>query len=107
MACRANQVLHVVADFVRDHIGLREIAGRIQPRLHRLIEARVDVEIAVGRAVERANRRWRTAAAGVDAIGEHNQRRIAVRARLRPVIRHASLLELRAPDVFRGTEHRT
>lgn len=52
---RADQILHVVTNFVRDDIGLREIARRAQTITHQIIEARVDVEFVVARAVERTN----------------------------------------------------
>ena len=42
----AQQVLHVVADLVGDHVGLREIAGRAEARAQRVEEAEVDVDLA-------------------------------------------------------------
>jgi hypothetical protein len=52
---RADQVLHVVADFVRDDVGLREITRRAETAFHHFVEAWVDVELAIARAVERAD----------------------------------------------------
>ena len=55
----AEHVLHMVADLVRQHIGLREIAGRAEARAKLVVEAEVDIEVPVGRAVERSGRRAR------------------------------------------------
>ena len=52
----AEHVLHVVADLVREHVGLREIAGRAEALAQLVVEAEVDVEVLVGRAVERPGR---------------------------------------------------
>ena len=35
----AQQILHVVADFVRDHIGVRELAGCAQTPRHHIKES--------------------------------------------------------------------
>ena len=89
----AEQVLHVVADLVRDDISAREIAARPQLRFHLLVESEVDVELLVGRAVERAHRRFREAAARID--------RAAVAARA-SASRYAAALvrEDLAPDIL-------
>lgn len=60
---RADQILHMVTDFVRDHIGLREIARRTQAITHQIVEAWVDVELVIAGAVERADFRAGVAAA--------------------------------------------
>ena len=45
----AEQVLDVVADLVRDHVGLREVAGRAEALCSSRHEREVDVDLA-GRA---------------------------------------------------------
>ena len=58
----AEQVLHVMADLVRDHIGLRELAGLAADVAaaeagRDLIEERgVEIDLLVGRAIERPHR---------------------------------------------------
>ena len=56
LAADAEQVLHVVADLVGDHVGLGEVAGRAEAVAQLLVEAEVDVDLLVGRAVERPHR---------------------------------------------------
>jgi hypothetical protein len=57
LARDAEQVLHVVADLVREHVSLREVTGRAHAALQRIEELQVDVDLAVARAVERPHRR--------------------------------------------------
>ena len=56
-------VLDVVADLVRDHVGVGEIAAGAELALHLLEEGKVDIDRLVDRAVERAHLRARAAAA--------------------------------------------
>ena len=60
----ADEVLHMVAIFVRHHIGPREIAARLHLALHLGVEIGVDVDALVRRAIERPHRALRRAAAG-------------------------------------------
>ena len=72
LAARAEQLLHVVADLVRDHVRPREVAARLQLALHVAVEGEVEVDVLVGRAVERPDGGAGRAAAGVDAVAvEH------------------------------------
>src|SRR5690606_2502265 len=50
---RAEQVLDMVADLVRDHVGLGEVAAGAEALAQHLVEAQVDVHRFVGGAVER------------------------------------------------------
>ena len=59
----AQHVLDVVAVFVRHHIDPREIAARAHPAFHFGEEIGVDVDAAVGGAIERPHRALRRAAA--------------------------------------------
>ena len=69
----AQQVLHLVSDLVRDHIGLRELAGLAAE----VAERGVEINRLVDRAIERPHGALRDAAArgvGHPAI-EHQHRR--------------------------------
>ena len=57
LARDSGQVLHMVADLVRDHIGLSELAGRGKAPGELFIEAQVDIDLAIARTVERSHRR--------------------------------------------------
>src|SRR5664279_5108312 len=85
---RAQQVLHVVADLVRDHIGLREFAGvagaTVKARFDLTKKRRVEIDAAVARAVERPHRRLREAAAALLRAGEQPQPRRAILLTARP-----------------------
>ena len=59
IAHRPHQVLHVMADLVRDNVRLREIARRAEAVVQLLEKRRVEVELPVGRAVERSGSRAR------------------------------------------------
>ena len=84
----AEQVLHVVADLVRDHIGLGEFAGlaaaALEAHLHVAEERGVEIDAPVARAIERPHRRLRIAAAARLAAGVKPQPRrpVALAARL-------------------------
>ena len=49
----AQQLLHVMAKLVGDHVGLREIAGTAADLLQIIPEGKVDVDLLVFRAIER------------------------------------------------------
>ena len=86
LAHRAEQVLHVVAVLVGEHVGLRELPARGAELAleHVLEERRVEVDVLVDRAVERPDVGGGVAAAGVDAAGEDRRpRRRVVDAGLR------------------------
>ena len=59
----AGQVLDMVPVFMRHDIQPREIAARAQIALHQVVEAGVDIDAAIARAVERPGSRRRAAAA--------------------------------------------
>jgi hypothetical protein len=68
----------VVADFMRQHIGLREVARRAEALAQFAVEVQVDIEVAVGRTVERAARGARRPAGRIDAPAEQRQRRLGI-----------------------------
>src|SRR5947209_14443727 len=57
-----EQVLHVVAYFVRDHVSLREVPGRPDTLAQVAIERQVDIDPFVPRTVKRPDGRLREAA---------------------------------------------
>src|SRR4030095_13228643 len=57
-----EQVLDVVAHLVRDDVGLREIARGSEAPIQLVVEGEVDVNLAIGRAVERPDGRGGEAA---------------------------------------------
>src|SRR5262249_51038947 len=77
----AQQVLHVMADLMGDHVGLRELAGLAagvtgaEASLEILKERRVEINLAVVRAVERAHRGLREPAGRARGAGEHHEGR--------------------------------
>ena len=97
----AEQILHVMADFVRDHVGFGELAGlaaaAVKAHLHVAEERRVEIDALVARAVERTHRRLREAAAALLAAAIEPQRR-------RSVFLAADAEDL-APDIFGIAEH--
>ena len=103
----AQELLHVVADLVRDHVGLREIARRVEALAQVAVEGEVDVDLLVAGAVERPHRRLpRAARRGRRAREEHELRpavlRAARRGRCRPTCPRCS----RAPWRRRSTARR-
>jgi hypothetical protein len=94
----AGDGLHVVADLVRDHVRLREVAAGAHARGHLVEERRVDVDLLVAGAVERPDRRGRAAARRCHHLREQHQRRRRILL--------ACLREDLAPHVLGGAEHR-
>ena len=98
LVCHAEQSLHVMADLVGDHVGLREIAGRMKPVLQLSVEVEIDVKLVVERTIERAHRRLaRAAARRARGAGEQHQRRLLVAL--------AGSLEDAVPDNLRIRQH--
>ena len=76
----AEQVLDVMAHFVRDHIGLGEVAGCAEPLLQFPKETQVDVDLAVVGAIERPHGGRSEAAGRLHGTGEEYERRFPVLA---------------------------
>src|SRR5437016_1688298 len=87
-----EQVLHVVAYFVRDHVSLREVAGRPEALAQIAIERQVDVDLFVSRTVEGPDGRLREAAGRLHGAAEQHE--------LRLLILPAHLFEELAPRVL-------
>src|SRR5688572_15333799 len=70
LVARAELVLQVVTDLVRDHVRLGEVAGGAEATFELGEEAEVDVRTFVARAVEGARCGAAEAAAGRGLVGE-------------------------------------
>src|SRR4030095_541800 len=64
LAGDAQLVLHVVAHLVGNDVGVGNVAGGAQPLLQGVVEVQVDVDLLVGRAIERAHGGLAGAASG-------------------------------------------
>src|SRR6266545_1226700 len=95
-----GQVLDVVPELVREHVGLREVAGRSEALLELLIEPEVDVGLLVDGAVERSHGGLAGAAAGLGGVREQHQL-----GRLIALARAGELLLPRVLDVVEDRGH--
>src|SRR5262249_15124979 len=68
-----QQVLHVVPDFMRHDVRLREVAGSAKPFLEFAEKREVEVDLAIGGAVERSNLRPAEAARGLSGAVEQHE----------------------------------
>ena len=75
------QALDVMPQLMRDDVGLREVARGPEALLQLVVEAEIDVDLLIPRAVERPARRLAHAARGGRRIPEQHQRRLLVLAR--------------------------
>ena len=68
----------MVADLVRDDVGLGEVAGRPEPVAQIAVERQIDVELPVAGTVEGPDRRLGEAAGRVDGAAEQHEPRLLV-----------------------------
>src|SRR5262249_45235351 len=68
-----DELLDVVAELVRDDVGLREVAGRAEAIDELAVERQVDIDLLVLGAVERPGRRLREAAARLRRAREQDE----------------------------------
>ena len=73
-----QQVLHVMADFVCDHVGLGKISRSFEFFSELLKEAKINIDLLIGRAVEGPDRCRRSATVGLHAIPEQDELRLDV-----------------------------
>ena len=93
LAQNAQLVLHMMADFMRHNIGLREIPPGAKLARHRGEEIRVQINLLVPRAIKRPGLARGSAAGRIrDPRIQHQHRRMIGLAHL--------LLEQRRPDVL-------
>src|SRR5262249_30891898 len=99
----AKQILHVVADLVRDHIGLGELAAlasdiaATETPLEILKECGVEIDLLVVRTVERTHGGLGKPACRARCAGEHDERR--------RLVSFPSLRKDLLPLDFRASEH--
>jgi len=93
LALSADEILHVMSDFVREHICLREVAGCAELSVELIEEAEVEIDLAIARAVERTARGFGTTTCGANFIAKEDE----LRGR---VVVNESLL-----NVLRTVEH--
>src|SRR5262245_2300835 len=97
-----------MTDLVCDYVCLCEVAGRAQALLHYGVEARIDIEFLIPRAIEWADGGGRVAAAASRyAISKHDERGRLVGARRTAVARQCPAFEERRPHVFGRSEDDT
>src|SRR5581483_602988 len=99
LAHDADQVLHVMADFVRDHVRTCEVAAGMKARVHLVEEIEIEIDAMIGGTVERAHGFRGGAAARARLAMEQQELRLFVLLTLG--------LEVGAPDVFGAAEDRT
>ena len=76
----AEQLLHMMPDFVGDDVSLREIARRPEAITQLPVKAQVDVNTPILRAIERTAGPAGETATGSDLVREENQLRLLVLA---------------------------
>ena len=66
----AKKVLHVMANFVTDHVGVRKLARRAKLLGHQVEEGQVEINDPVVRTIEGTGRRFALPASGRVAVAE-------------------------------------
>ena len=79
MSSVPEQFLHVVTDFVRQYIGLCELAWSSEAVAQFLEEAEIDIDLLVGGAVKGSGLGLGAAASGLREVAEEHQFGVAVR----------------------------
>src|ERR1700759_4137957 len=81
----------MMPDLMRDHIRLGEVAPRTEAITQFTVERKIDIHLAVTRAIERTHRGLPYSARRLRVAGEHHE-----------LGRRIILIELRAKDVLPG-----
>jgi hypothetical protein len=89
-----HDALDVMTDFVRENIGLREIAAGSKPAPQLVVEPEIDVHPAVAGAIEGTRGRFGEAARRLDGVAKQNELRALVAS-----------LQRSLPDILRIVEH--
>ena len=74
----AKEVLYVMAELVRDHVRLREIAGRAEALIELVEEAEVEVDLLIDWALEWADCRRSLAAPRAHGLAKNGELRVAI-----------------------------
>jgi hypothetical protein len=80
----AEEVLHVMTDFVGDDVGLGKVTRGAQLISEIAIEAEIDVDFLIGRAIERAGLGTGEATTGLDFAREEHKARLPVALAVAP-----------------------
>ena len=75
---RAEQVLDMMTNFVRDYVGCGKITRRAESGLQLLKERQIDIELLISGAVERTHRGTGAATGRTNLIPEQHERRFAI-----------------------------
>ncbi len=93
-----QQLLDMMPQLMRDHVGLRELRRASSKLLQLIPEAQIDIDLLVLRTVKRSRRRLRRPAPGVS--------RPPIQHQLRMTIRLPHLLEDAGPRLLRIVQHK-
>ena len=74
----AKKILHVMADFVGDHVGLGEVTRCLEALAQFAVESKIDIEFLILAAVKRAGRRLAKSAGRLDDVREKHQGRFLI-----------------------------
>src|ERR1044071_10026301 len=86
-----------MADFVRDHISLGEIAGRLEALMKLAKKREIEIDFLIVAAIKRSRGGLGEAAGRLNLVGEEHKLGLRVSA--------SGTLEDLAPGAFRATEH--
>src|ERR1051325_9977026 len=81
-AQQVPQVLYVMADLVRDHVRLCEIARRAEAAPQLVVETQIDIDLVVELAIERPDRSRGSAARRANRVAEQDEPRVLVAGQL-------------------------
>ena len=97
LAHNAELILHVMADFVRNHIGLSKIAGGFETVMELTKESEVDINFLVVAAIEGSSGGLRKTAGRLDLAAEEHELWLCVGT--------SGTLENFAPSLLGAAEH--
>ena len=76
--CSAHEILYVMADLMRNHIGLGKVAGCAKSLGHDVEEGEIEIDFVIAGAVEGTDSRRRGSARRLDCAGEEYESRIFI-----------------------------
>src|SRR5262245_49607991 len=74
----AEKLLHVMADLMRNDVGLRHVSWRAEAVLEVLVEVEVDIDLLVEGAIKGTHLRHADSASGTRSAAEQHERGIAI-----------------------------
>src|ERR1700745_4190089 len=75
----AEEVLHMMSEFVGKNVRLRELPRGSESALQLVVEAEIDVDLLIGGTIERSSGRLRRAASGRRRVAKKHQPGMPVR----------------------------